>query len=60
MTTNELVKGQNYIFTDEFSRKRFEVKFINKSKRGYSFRNINAPFLYYFTEAQVTNKITAK
>ena len=60
MNANDLVKGQTYIFSDEIRRKRFEVIFINKSKRGYSFRNINVPFMYYFSIGQVESKITAK
>lgn len=60
MNANYLLKGQIYILTDNRRNKRFELKFINISKRGYSFRNINAPFMYYFSEYQVVNNIIAK
>lgn len=53
MKTTELIKGQIYILTDERRNKRFELKYINVSKRGYSFRNMKSLSLHYLQQHSV-------
>ena len=58
MKASKLVKGRAYQYKDELRRKSFTIEFINHSKRGFSFRNVNAPVRFFFSESDVINKIT--
>ena len=58
METSKLVKGNVYQYTDKLRRKSFTIKFINQSKMGFSFKNVNAPVRFFFSESDVINKIT--
>ena len=58
MKASKLVKGRVYQYKDELRRKSFTIEFINHSKRGFSFRNVNAPVRFFFSESDVINKIT--